>query len=116
VWLYAAHSSNLRAGVAWYGRLADPSAPLQPKSPLEVAAELNAPVLGLYGGADEGIPTDDIELMREAMKKAKKPCAIVVYPGAPHGFFADYRASYRAEVAKDGWRRLRDWFKKYGVV
>ncbi len=116
VWLYAAASPKLRAGVAWYGRFAGPKSDLQPKHPLDVAAELRAPVLGLYGGQDQGIPLEDVEKMRAALKAAGKPSEIVVYPDAPHGFHADYRPSYRADAAKDGWKRLQDWFKKYGAA
>ena len=118
VWLYAAHNPQLKAGVAWYGRLA-PSAqpnPLQPQQPIELVNELKAPVLGLYGGADAGIPTDTVERMRQALKEAGKPAEIILYPDTPHGFFADYRQSYRKEQAQDGWKRLLDWFKKYGVA
>jgi carboxymethylenebutenolidase len=116
VWLYAAHSAALKAGVAWYGRLTSPTDPLHPRQPVDVAAELKAPVLGLYGGADTGIPLPDVERMRAALKAADKPSEIVVYPGAPHGFFADYRPSYRAEAASDGWRRMQEWFKRFGAA
>ena len=116
VWLYAAHSPKLRAGVAWYGRLTGQPTELQPKHPIDVVADLHAPALGLYGGQDQGIPQDDVEKMRAALKAAKKPSEIVVYPDAPHGFFADYRPSYRADDAKDGWKRLLEWFKKNGVA
>jgi carboxymethylenebutenolidase len=115
-WLYAAHSSQLRAGVAWYGRLATPSDPLHPKSPVAVAAELKAPVLGLYGGADTGIPMKDVDAMRAALEKAKSTSEIVVYPDAPHGFFADYRPSYGKDDAEDGWKRMIAWFEKWGVA
>lgn len=117
VWLYAAHQPKLKAGVAWYGSLVSrqPS-PLQPKAPADVAAELKAPVLGLYGAADQGIPVDTVEKMREAMKAANKPGEIVVYPEGPHGFHADYRPSFRKQMAEDGWSRLLAWFKKYGVA
>jgi carboxymethylenebutenolidase len=116
VWLYAAHSPALKAGVAWYGRLVGPTSELQPKNPIDVVRELKAPVLGLYGGADQGIPPESIEQMRAALKAAGKPSEIVVYPDAPHGFFADYRPSYRPEAAKDGWKRLREWFEKHGAA
>lgn len=115
VWLYAAHSTTLKAGVAWYGRLAGQSSPLQPTYPLDVVAELKAPVLGLYGGQDQGIPLADVEKMRAALAAAKNPSEIVVYPDAGHGFNADYRPSYDAEAAKDGWRRCLEWFREYGV-
>jgi carboxymethylenebutenolidase len=118
VWLYAAHSKRLKAGVAWYGRLsgAGKATELQPKYPIDLAGELKCPVLGLYGGKDAGIPLKDVEAMREALKKAKKPSEIVVYPEAPHAFFADYRPSYRKEAAEDGWKRMLAWFKKNGVA
>jgi len=116
VWLYAAHSARLKAGVAWYGRLTGVRNEFQPTSPIDVVEALRAPVLGLYGGADQGIPLSDVEKMRAALKAAHKASEIVVYPDAPHGFHADYRPSYRPEAAKDGWRRLQEWFKKNGVA
>ena len=116
VWLYAAHNPNLKAGVAWYGRLVGQASDLTPKHPLELAASLKAPVLGLYGGNDQGIPNDTVEKMQAALKEAKQPSEIVLYPDTPHGFHADYRPSYRAKEAADGWKRAVDWFKKHGVV
>jgi carboxymethylenebutenolidase len=115
VWLYAAHSTTLKAGVAWYGRLAGEVNPLQPAYPLDVVANLKAPVLGLYGGQDQGIPLTDVEKMRAALAAAKNPSEIMVYADAGHAFNADYRPSYDAEAAKDGWRRCLEWFRKYGV-
>jgi carboxymethylenebutenolidase len=116
VWLYAAHSARLKAGVAWYGRLVGEATNLTPKYPIDLVSDLKAPVLGLYGGADQGIPNETVEKMRGALKAADKPAEIVLYPDTPHGFYADYRGSYRKEQAQDGWKRLQDWFKKYGVV
>ncbi len=116
VWLYAAHNPKLKAGVAWYGRLVGPSNELQPKNPIDLAASLKAPVLGLYGGSDPGIPVETVEQMRGALKAATNPSEIIVYPDTPHGFHADYRPSYRPQQAQDGWRRLQAWFKKYGVA
>lgn len=120
VWLYAAHNPQLKAGVAWYGRLTPPpperASPLQPQHPTAVAAQLKAPVLGLYGGQDTGIPLADVDKMKEALKTARKPSEIVVYPEAPHGFHADYRPSYRKQAAQDGWQRLLAWFQKNGVA
>jgi carboxymethylenebutenolidase len=116
VWLYAAHNPKLKAGVAWYGRLVGPTNELQPKNPIDMAGSLKAPVLGLYGGKDQGIPLDSIEKMRAALKAAGNPSEIVVYPEAGHGFNADYRPSYNKEAAQDGWKRLQEWFKKYGVA
>jgi carboxymethylenebutenolidase len=116
VWLYAAHNPQLKAGVAWYGRLVGNSSELQPKHPIDVAAKLHAPVLGLYGGNDQGIPNDTVERMREALKAAGSKSEIVLYPDTPHGFFADYRGSYRKEQAQDGWKRLQEWFKKHGAA
>jgi carboxymethylenebutenolidase len=116
VWLYAAHNPRLKAGVAWYGRLVGQANELQPKYPIEVAAALKAPVLGLYGGADQGIPNETVDQMRQALKAAGGRSEIVLYPDAPHGFHADYRPSYRKEAAEDGWKRLQDWFKKHGAA
>ncbi len=116
VWLYAAHNPKLKAGVAWYGRLVGESTPLQPQYPIDVAASLKAPVLGLYGGKDEGIPLSTVEKMQQALKTAKQPSEIVVYPNAPHGFHADYRPTYQKQAAEDAWKRLQAWFKEHGVV
>ncbi len=116
VWLYAAHNHNLKAGVAWYGRLKDTPTALQPRYPVDLAASIDAPILGLYGGADHGIPQSTVEEMREAMKAAGKTAEIVVYPDTPHAFFADYRPSYRKEAAENGWKRMLAWFKKNGVA
>jgi carboxymethylenebutenolidase len=116
VWLYAAHNPRLKAGVAWYGRLEGNTDDLHPKNPIDVAASLHAPVLGLYGGADQGIPLDSVERMRKALAAAHKTSEIVIYPDAPHGFHADYRPSYRPDAASDGWKRLHLWFKKHGVA
>jgi carboxymethylenebutenolidase len=123
VWLYSAHSKEVDAGVAWYGRLVgrtdQPANPLTPKQPVDLVDALNAPVLGLYGAKDQGIPVESVERMREALKKSKSKAArvseIIVYPEAGHGFHADYRPSYNKEAANDGWQRLQAWFKKYGV-
>jgi carboxymethylenebutenolidase len=115
VWLYAAHNPDLKAGVAWYGRLMGAPNERQPKHPTDIAAELKAPVLGLYGGKDQGIPVSDVEDMRSDLKAAGKNSEIVIYPDAPHGFHADYRQSYRKEAAEDGWKRLLQWFKQHGA-
>jgi carboxymethylenebutenolidase len=115
VWLYAAHSSRLKAGVAWYGRLVGEGNDMTPKYPIDIVPQLKAPVLGLYGGADNGIPIETVEKMRKALQEAGNPSQIIVYPDTPHGFNADYRPSYRKEQSQDGWKRLREWFKKYGV-
>ncbi|MDD2770025.1 MAG: dienelactone hydrolase family protein [Methylococcus sp.] len=114
-WLYAAHQPRLKACVAWYGRLTGHRNALTPKYPVDLAGELKAPVLGLYGGQDQGIPLDTVEQMRAALKAAGSPSEIRVYPDAPHAFYADYRPSYRQDAAEDGWRRLREWFKAHGV-
>lgn len=110
VWLYAAHQPRLKAGVAWYGQLDGAPAANMPRYPLDLVNELNAPVLGLYGGKDQGIPLSDVEAMQEALKKAGKPSEIHIYPEAPHAFHADYRPSYRQAEAQDGWRRMLAWF------
>ncbi|CAK6697279.1 Carboxymethylenebutenolidase [Synechococcus sp. CBW1107] len=114
-WLYAAHNPNLKAGVAWYGRLAGVSTPQQPSYPLDLVARIKAPVLGLYGGKDDSIPLETAERMQAALKAAGGRSEIVIYPEAPHGFHADYRPSYRPETAADGWSRLQGWFKANGV-
>ena len=115
VWLYAAHNKDLKAGVAWYGRLVGDADKLHPKHPIDLVGDLKAPVLGLYGEADAGIPVKTVEQMREAIKDKKKTAEIVLYPDTPHGFHADYRPSYRKDKAEDGWKRLLAWFEKYGV-
>jgi len=116
VWLYAAHNPNLKAAVAWYGAVKRPATNLQPKNPLDLVGQLKAPVLGLYGGADPGIPVDTLEEMKTALKAAHNPSEIVIYPDMPHGFNADYRPSYRPEQAKDGWSKMQAWFKQHGVA
>jgi carboxymethylenebutenolidase len=116
VWLYAAHNDGLKAGVAWYGRLTGEADELHPKHPIELAASIKCPVLGLYGEADQGIPVQSVERMRTALKDAGKTAEIVLYPDTPHAFFADYRESYRKDKAEDGWKRMLEWFKKYGVA
>jgi carboxymethylenebutenolidase len=116
VWLYAAHSKQLKAGVAWYGRLEGDQTELQPEHPVDVAGKLHAPVLGLYAGKDTGIPLTGVEKMRTALQAAKVPAEIVVYPEAQHGFHADYRPTYNEAAAKDGWQRLLAWFKKHEKV
>ncbi len=116
VWLYAEHSEQLKAGAAWYGRLVGDPTENQPKHPVNVATDLKAPVLGLYGGKDQGIPLDTVEQMRTALEKAKVDAEIVVYPDAPHAFLADYRPSYVEADAKDAWQKMLVWFKKYGVA
>jgi carboxymethylenebutenolidase len=110
-WLYAAYNPKVKAGVAWYGRLVGTSTTLTPKHPVDIAPTLSVPVLGLYGGKDTGIPLDGVEKVRTLLTSGGSKSAIVVYPEAPHAFFADYRPSYRETEAKDGWNRLQEWFK-----
>jgi carboxymethylenebutenolidase len=120
-WL-SATLPQVKAGVAWYGRLVGEKTEGNPKHPVDIAAELKAPVLGLYGGADAGISLETVEQMRQELAKAapKNPAAkasrFEVYPDAPHGFHADYRALYREGPAKDGWEKCIAWFKQYGVA
>ena len=114
-WLYCAHNPQVKAGVAWYGRLVGDVNEVTPRHPINVAAELKAPVLGLYGGLDTGIPLETVEKMERALKegsKAARLSQIHVYDNAPHAFHADYRPSFRKEEAEDGWRRMQAWFKK----
>ena len=114
-WLYTAHNKNVKAGVAWYGRLVGDTTDMTPKHPLDLVEQINAPVLGLYGGADAGIPNDTVDRMNAALKEKGKPSMIHLYPDTPHAFHADYRASYRKVQADDGWKRATEWFKKHGV-
>ena len=114
-WMYAAHNPNLKAAVAWYGSDRKPSE-LTPKNPADIAADVKCPVLALYGGADQSIPQETIEKRQAACKAAGKTCEFKVYPDTPHGFNADYRPSYRADAAKDGWAKMLAWFKDHGVA
>lgn len=117
-WLYAAHQPRLKAAVAWYGRLVGTATALTPAHPVDRVAQLKAPVLGLYGGADTGIPLDTVERMKGLLAQGPQPARqsqFVVYPDMPHAFHADYRPSYRAEAAQDGWERMRQWFIRHGV-
>jgi carboxymethylenebutenolidase len=116
VWVYSAHNKDLKAGVAFYGTVVDPANPGWPKSPIQLAPEVKAPVLGLYGEADQGISVAQVEEMKAALAKAGKTADFKIYPGAPHGFHADYRPSYRKEAAEDGWNQMQAWFKKYKVL
>ena len=116
VWEYAAHSTALKAGVAFYGPPVDPPNPAWPKSPTQLAPDMKAPVLGLYGEADTGISVASVEALKAALAANKKTAEFKLYPGAPHGFHADYRSSYRKEAAEDGWSQMQAWFKKYGVL
>lgn len=114
-WLYAAHRPQVKAGVAWYGRLVGDATPVTPKHPIDIAASLKVPVLGLYGGKDTGIPLETVQQMQARLKTGQSQSEIIVYPDAPHAFFADYRPSYREREAIEGWQRLQAWFKRQGV-
>jgi carboxymethylenebutenolidase len=115
VWHYSTHNTDLKAGVAFYGPLAD-KGDAAPKSSIELAPEVKEPVLGLYGEADTGISVDQVHQMEAALKASGKTAEFHIYPGAPHGFVADYRASYRKDAAEDGWNRMVGWFKQYKVL
>ncbi len=115
-WLYSAHNPRVKAGVAWYGPLVRPATPLTPKHPIDLVPDLKAPVLGLYAGADAGIPNDTVEKMQVALQAANKPSRIHLYPDTPHAFHADYRPSYRKEAAEDGWKRMLEWFRQHAVA
>ncbi|BCQ37027.1 MULTISPECIES: dienelactone hydrolase family protein [Erwinia] len=115
-WLYAAHNPQLKAAVAWYGKLVGEKTMKQQKHPVDIAVDLNSPVLGLYGGKDDGIPLESVETMRQALRAANADAEIIVYPDAGHAFNADYRPSYHAESAQDGWQRMLAWFKQHGVA
>jgi carboxymethylenebutenolidase len=114
-WLYAAHNPQVRTGAAWYGRLVGDVTPTTPRYPVDIAPTLRVPILGLYGGQDTGIPLDTVETMRDRLKTSPSKSEIIVYPNAPHAFFADYRPSYQEANAKDAWRRLQTWFKQHGI-
>jgi len=112
--LFAAHSRELKAAVAWYGQLRPAKTPgVRSAGPLDLAAQIKTPVLGLFGEEDLGIPADDVKEMEAALKAFGQTAEFVLYPGAPHAFFADYRPSYRSEAAADAWRRCLAWFNKY---
>ncbi len=118
-WLYAAHQPKLKAGVAWYGRLVGNATAQTPTHPLALVGQLKAPVLGLYGAADTGIPLDTVDKMKVELAQGPAPAKaseFVVYPDAPHAFHADYRGSYRKGPAEDGWQRLLAWLKRQGVA
>lgn len=119
-WLYSAHNPAVKAGVAWYGRLVADKTANSPAHPLDLVNQLKAPVLGLYGGQDTGIPLDTVEKMKAALAQSASPAAkassFVVYPDAPHAFHADYRPSYRATEARDGWEKCLAWFRQHGVT
>jgi carboxymethylenebutenolidase len=117
VWMYTAHQKKIDAGVAWYGGLA-PRPPALPQTPIDVTDKIDRPVLGLYGGADQGIPLEQIERLRAGLKAFgnDEKSQIHVYEGMPHGFHADFRPTYRKEAAEDGWKRMLAWFKKHGVA
>jgi carboxymethylenebutenolidase len=118
-WLYSAHNPGVKAGVAWYGRLVGPANALQPKHPVDVAGSLHAPVLGLYGGQDTGIPLDNVDKMKAALAAGNanaKGSRFVVYPDAPHAFHADYRPSFRKDAAEDGWKRCLAWLEANGAA
>ena len=118
-WLYAARNPQVKAGVAWYGRIVSPVSAMNPKHPIDIAGEVKGPVLGLYGGLDQGIPLDTVEKMESLLAASGNPASkaskIHVYDQAPHAFHADYRPSYRKPEAEDGWKRLQDWFRQNGV-
>jgi len=116
VWLYAAHNASLKSGVAFYGSLMDPPNAAMPKNAFDLATEVKAPVLGLYGAEDTSITPDQVEAMKERLEAAGKVAKFKIYPGASHGFFADYRQSYRPDAAQDGWLEMQAWFKKYNVL
>lgn len=118
-WLYSAHNPAVRAGVAWYGRLVGDKSANQPQHPVDIAGRLTAPVLGLYGGVDTGIPLATVDEMKKALAAggaAAKASTFQIYPDAGHAFFADYRPSFRKVEAEDAWKRALAWFKQHGVA
>ena len=115
-WLYAAHNPAVKAGVAWYGRLVGDKTPRTPKHPIDIAGNLKAPVLGLYGAKDTGIPLESVEKMKAALAQGNSKSEFVIYPNSGHAFHADYRPSYVEADAKDAWNRCLAWFKAHGVA
>ena len=118
-WLYAAHNPTVKAAVAWYGRLVGPTSTLNPRHPVDVAGQLKAPVLGLYGAKDSGIAQDTVDRMKTALamgSAAAQRSSVVIYPDAEHAFHADYRPTYQKQAADDGWQRTLAWFKVHGVA
>lgn len=115
-WLYAAHNPQVKAGAAWYGRLIGDKTALTPTYPIDIAANLKTPILGLYGAKDAGIPLDTIEKMKGALAKGSSKSEFLIFPDAGHAFHADYRPSYIEADAKEGWRRCLAWFKVHGVI
>ena len=116
VWLYSAHNPKLRAGAAWYGRLVGDPRGETPRHPVDIAGEPHAPVLGLYGSEDRGIPLSTVDSMRRKLAERESADEIVVFPASPHGFHADYRESYRPMAATEAWRQMLDWFRKHGAT
>lgn len=114
-WLYAAHNPAVKAGVAWYGRLVGEKTALAPSHPVDIAAGLTVPMLGLYGGKDAGIPLASVEQMKRALAQGSSKSEFVIYPDAGHAFHADYRPSYVEADAKDGWKRCLAWLQAHGV-
>jgi len=116
VWAYSAQNPRLKAGVAWYGPVSGQPSALTPRTPLDLVADIKCPILGLYGEADTGIPVEGLRRMETAMREAGKRFTLVIYPGAPHGFHADYRPSYREEPARAGWRLMLEFLRGAGVA
>ena len=115
-WLYAAHNPNLKAAVSFYGYIKGPTSDIKPKTVLDIADQIHCPLLGLYGGQDEANPPDVVHQVEAKAKTAGKTVDIIIYPDAPHGFFADYRPSYRKADAEDAWQRAIAWFRRYGLA
>lgn len=115
-WMYAAHNPKIKAGVAWYGRLVGASTPLTPTNPVDIATKLKAPILGLYGAQDGGIPVATVVEMKDVLAKGSSKSEFVVFKNSGHAFHADYRPSYVEADAKDGWKQCVAWFKSHGVA
>jgi carboxymethylenebutenolidase len=115
-WLYAEHNPHLKAAVAWYGPVKSPTSPIQPRTPIDRAAGLRCPLLGLYGGQDRSIDPADVRHAAEVARDSGHVVDIEIFPDAGHGFHADYRATYNKQAAEQGWNDALAWFRKYGVA
>lgn len=115
VWMYSNYNKKLKAGASWYGHLVNEYNSLQEQHPIDITSSLKVPILGFYGGADEGIPVSDVVQMEKMLKRSSSNSKIILYPNAPHGFHADYRSEYRQKAAESSWQQMQQWFNQHGL-